>query len=306
MPLLYQPWSAMLLSSLLVSAPFGSGVIGFSTPSLFRASSSAGGRTYTRRSRFWKHCPAGRTTSSIPSMSLPAEGGPTSRNRAIGLGVASLFSLAVAPTPGLALDPVRKVQEQLRIRAQEEFDNVEALASPEGGKTLQPVLALVPIITLRLQLDEVESNLKDPRLFGAALTILQAQDFQKKDIKRVFNAYSDNIYYLPDSDRENKYLQGGATPSSRQTLQYLLRNDVIDNVEALTAEISYLIREREVGGEADTDEKDLRMYLGKCKQSFDKYLGMVLQNEIDEATDMAKVALANKRKGNAPTPAKTL
>lgn len=162
---------------------------------------------------------------------------------------------------------------------------------------------------LRLQLDEVESNLKDPRRFGAALTILQAQDFQKKDIKRVFNAYSDNIYYLPDSDRENKYLQGGATPSSRQTLQYLLRNDVIDNVEALTAEIAYLIRERESGGEdgseIDTDEKDLRMYLGKCKQGFDKYLGMVLQNEIDEATDMAKVALASKRKGNAPAPAQT-
>ncbi|CAN0542830.1 unnamed protein product, partial [Ectocarpus sp. 12 AP-2014] len=242
----------MLLSSFLVSAPFGSGVIGFSTPSLFRASSSAGGRTYTRRSRSWNQRPAGRKTSSIPSMSLPVEGGPTSRSRAIGLGMASLFSLAVAPTPGLALDPVRKVQEQLRIRAQEEFDNVEALASPEGGKTLQPILALVPIITLRLQLDEVESNLKDPRLFGAALTILQAQDFQKKDIKRVFNAYSDNIYYLPDSERENKYLQGGATPSSRQTLQYLLRNDVIDNVEALTAEISYLIRERDSGGEADT------------------------------------------------------
>lgn len=162
---------------------------------------------------------------------------------------------------------------------------------------------------LRLQLDEVESNLKDPRRFGAALTILQAQDFQKKDIKRVFNAYSDNIYYLPDSDRENKYLQGGATPSSRQTLQYLLRNDVIDNVEALTAEIAYLIRERESGGEdgseVDTDEKDLRMYLGKCKQSFDKYLGMVFQNEIDEATDMAKLSLASKRKGNAPAPEKT-
>ena len=46
--------------------------------------------------------------------------------------------------------------------------------------------------SLRLQLDEVEGNLKDPRRFGDALAILQTQDFQKRDIKRVFNAYSDN------------------------------------------------------------------------------------------------------------------
>lgn len=105
----------------------------------------------------------------------------------------------------------------------------------------------------------------------------------------------------PDSERENKYLQGGATPSSRQTLQYLLRNDVIDNVEALAAEIAYLIREREeseaegLGSPYDSDEKDLRMYLDKCKSGFDRYLGMVLQNEIDEATEYAKMALARTK-----------
>lgn len=109
----------------------------------------------------------------------------------------------------------------------------------------------------------------------------------------------------PDSERENKYLQGGATPSSRQTIQYLLRNDVIDNVEALTAEIAYLIRERaaaDAGGDggaaADLDETDLKFYLAKCQGGFDRYLGMVLQNEIDEATRYAKMALAAKKNGN--------
>lgn len=114
------------------------------------------------------------------------------------------------------------------------------------------------------------------------------------------------MFRQPDSERENKYLQGGATPSSRQTIQYLLRNDVIDNVEALTAEIAYLIREREGadagdgGGAApDLDETDLNFYLGKCKGGFDKYLGMVLQNEIDEATRYAKMALVAKKNGSA-------
>lgn len=45
----------------------------------------------------------------------------------------------------------------------------------------------------------VETSLKDPRRFREGLDILQSQDFQKKDIKRVFNAYSDNIYYLVSS-----------------------------------------------------------------------------------------------------------
>lgn len=114
----------------------------------------------------------------------------------------------------------------------------------------------------------------------------------------------------PNSDRENKYLQGGASPSTRQTLQYLLRNDVIDNVEALTAEIAYLIREREAlvegsagtgSTEADLDETDLKMYLAKCQNGFDRYLGMVYQNEIDEATQYAKMALVARKNRNSPS-----
>lgn len=89
-----------------------------------------------------------RVERTILSMSLPAESGPTSRGRAIAVGLAGWVGLMTAvPPPGRALNPVKKVQEQMRIRAQEEFDNVEALASPEGGKTIQPVLTLVPIIT---------------------------------------------------------------------------------------------------------------------------------------------------------------
>lgn len=68
-------------------------------------------------------------------------------------------------------------------------------------------------------------------------------------------------------------------------------------MDALAAEVAYLIREREVTqagrgeGGADLDETDLRVYLAKCKGSFDRYLGMVFQNEIDEATAYAKMAL---------------
>lgn len=90
----------------------------------------------------------GKQQCSIrPTAALPPVGDfPTSRGRAIGLGLTGVLGLTVAAQPGLALDPLRKAQEQIRIRAQEEFDNVEALASPEAGKTIQPVLTLVPIV----------------------------------------------------------------------------------------------------------------------------------------------------------------
>lgn len=88
------------------------------------------------------------STLPVLSMSFRADDdGPVSRRRAIGIGLSGWAGLTVATQPGRSLDITRKVQEQIRIRAQEEFDNVEALASPEGGKTLQPVLALKPIIT---------------------------------------------------------------------------------------------------------------------------------------------------------------
>lgn len=82
---------------------------------------------------------------------------------------------------------------------------------------------------------------------------------------------------------------------------------MVDNVDALAAEIAYLIREREASASAtvsgsapaadrsdgtiDLDETDMRMYLSKCKESFGRYLGMVYQSEIDEATEYAKMAL---------------
>lgn len=85
-----------------------------------------------------------------PSMSFFTEE-PISRGRAIGIGLSAwLTGLTWASGSGLALGPVRKTQELLRIWGQQEADNAlggRELASPEGGKTLQPVLALIPIVT---------------------------------------------------------------------------------------------------------------------------------------------------------------
>lgn len=77
--------------------------------------------------------------------------GPVSRGRAIGVGLSGwIAGLALAAGPSHALNPIKKSQELLRIWGQEDADNVLGggeLASPEGGKTIEPVLTLIPIVT---------------------------------------------------------------------------------------------------------------------------------------------------------------
>ncbi|CAM9111609.1 unnamed protein product [Choristocarpus tenellus] len=223
--------------------------------------------------------------------------GAALRKAAMGIS-ASLYLGAPAAQ---AMSPKQKAEELYRIWNQLEADEgLGELASPEGGKTIPPVLALIPIVRLRLILDIIDSKLHDQASWEDAARILAGEDFKKKNFKRAFNAYSDNIYYLPGSDRENKYLQGGATPSTRQTLQYLLRNEAIDNIDGLSAEVNYLIRERGEetstgeGGGGDLDTTDMWYYLSKAKESFDRYLGMVTASEVDGARAYAKMNLETK------------
>ena len=51
------------------------------------------------------------------------------------------------------------------------------------------------------------------RSVGAALA---ASPFETLELKRTFNAYSDNIYYATGSAEANAYLLGGSTPCARR------------------------------------------------------------------------------------------
>lgn len=99
---------------------------------------------------FKSRCSTSGEIESLPDSTAPLDDSLINRRRAIALGLSGMVGgLTVAARSSFALDPLRKTQELWRIWNQQEADNVLGgeLASPEGGKTIQPVLTLIPIVT---------------------------------------------------------------------------------------------------------------------------------------------------------------
>jgi hypothetical protein len=174
---------------------------------------------------------------------------------------------------------------QLRIWEQAEADNLkyggELAAGDAGNKgkvSAYPTL-LLPILKMDKELAEVKTLVRSEdgtKTWPKALAILQNDKYDKISFKKIFNAYSDNIYYS-DPDRANLYLGGGATPKPEQSIAYLLRNDVLTNVENLRAELEYLIKS------GDDEVEDLYSYADIVTSAMKKYLAVVPPNELEEA-----------------------
>ena len=178
--------------------------------------------------------------------------------------------------------------EQIRILEQAEKDNIQyggELAPGDAGnrgKVDQYEKLLVPILVIDRELSEVNRLVHDDDRASSwpkALAIMKSGKYDKIAFKKTFNAYGDNIYYS-DPDRANAYLGGGATPKTEQSLAYLLRNDILTNVEALTAELEYLIKDPAEGTE------DLFSYSDIVTSAMKKYLNLVPPRELEAAKKM--------------------
>jgi hypothetical protein len=156
---------------------------------------------------------------------------------------------------------------------------LEAGDAGNKGKVGAYPKLLLPILKIDQDLDEIKVLVRDQdrsKSWPRALDILQKDQYEKLQFKKTFNAYGDNIYFS-DPDRANLYLGGGAVPKTEQSLAYLLRNDVLTNVENLRAELEYLIKS------GDTDVADLYSYADIAVGAMKKYLAIVPPNELEEA-----------------------
>jgi len=172
--------------------------------------------------------------------------------------------------------------EQIRIWEQAEADNIKYSGELEAGDAgnkgkvdAYPKL-LMPILEIDYELTQVKKLVRDESRWPDALTIMQQKKYEKIPFKKAFNAYGDNIYYS-DPDRANVYLGGGATPKTEQSLAYLLRNDVLTNVENLRAELEYLMK----SGEKETE--DLYKFADIATNAMKKYLAIVPPGELEQA-----------------------
>lgn len=130
------------------------------------------------------------------------------------------------------------------------------------------------------ELEQVQRLVRDenrPLSWQKALEILQDGKYDKVAFKKIFNAYGDNIYYS-DPDRANLYLGGGATPKTEQSLAYLLRNDVLTNIENLRSELEYLLK-----NPSETDFEDLFSFADRCTNAMKRYLEIVPPQELEQA-----------------------
>ena len=119
--------------------------------------------------------------------------------------------------------------EKLRILLQDEADATQygGELAPGGPPVGLPYLSLVPIVQMQSVLVRSRDAVADRKQWPALITLLSTGQFETIEFKRIFNQFSDNIYYASDTTEANVYLLGGATPSSGQTQQYLLRNEAL-------------------------------------------------------------------------------
>ena len=148
-------------------------------------------------------------------------------------------------------------------------------------------------------------NLSNGAGLVAAQEILSQPKYQTKELKRIFNAFADNIYYS-DPDRANLYLAGGATPKNAQSVAYLLRNDVLTNLEDLRSEVAYQLKVRKENEVESIDASDLMEYGSKCYNAMLEYIALVPPEELKMAREMATSNTRSDEESKDPKPLKSL
>lgn len=185
----------------------------------------------------------------------------------------------LAPPERLGLQS--KWLESVRVLLQDEADAVQygGELAPGGPPPAVPALLLIPVVQIQATLRSMKPQLDNPAKWPALLDVLSVGPFLPAEFKRIFNAYGDNIYYDSGTAEANAYLLGGATPSSAQTTQYLLRNEILKQVGELRDEIVY-----QRGLEVEKRETDVMTeYLDAALTAFNEYLSLCPKKEVEIA-----------------------
>lgn len=203
-------------------------------------------------------------------------------------------SSIIIPTDNLSprVKIIRASNNILASPVLETFRKIDQLEDDESlAASSNKALLYVPIIDIYQNLESCKAAILSAKSgtdtttakssLQIALSILQQESFQPVKFKKIFNRYSDNIFYT-DTNRANVYLAGGALPDSRQTQQYLLRNDILTGVENTKGDLQVLLEGNPL------DEQNLLDALDDIQSC------LISLNEYVKLSDPADVALAKK------------
>jgi len=220
--------------------------------------------------------------------------------RAVLRGAAGLLavpSAAFAADPalvGLVPPPPRtgltgKWLENLRIVLQDSADDVKygGELAPGGPPTSTPAQLLLPIVQMEVALKSLAPSVADEKRWDSVIALLTSGPFETLEFKKIFNAYADNIYYESGSEEANAYLLGGATPSSSQTRQYLLRNEALKWVAEVVDELKY---QKTLADPAKRETEVAVEYLDNLLKVFRDYLKLAPEEELK----LARAALVSQ------------
>jgi hypothetical protein len=176
------------------------------------------------------------------------------------------------------------VLENLRLNTQASVD-VTA-----NSKDVNVNIFLVPIMKLNEELELCKKDIqlaqksvsKEDSLRSIKSAKATLSDYNTPSLKKLFNRYSDNIFYS-DKREANLYLNGGATPGSAQTTAYLFRNSIITGINNVGEDLAQLIEDPQL---LQPESKDREQFfldtlddLKEAQDAFRNYLNLISPDE---------------------------
>ena len=220
------------------------------------------------------------------------------------------MSYSLTITPNVEIQPSMGTTEMLTTRQKVIRGTNNFLTNPvletvrkidqmdfDDSTTNKEVL-LVPIVRIDLDFNIIKalfeemdsSSFASPdnlKKLNQVLEILSKPDYSKKNFKALFNRYSDNIFYT-NPDQANIYLAGGTPPNSRQTEQYLLRNQVLNSVEFIRNDAESMLIDVKSDSRISTDWEqviiDTISDLEEGKNALKEYLKLADPRDVELAT----------------------
>jgi hypothetical protein len=184
---------------------------------------------------------------------------------------------------------IRDTENLLTNPLLESYRKATQLDPDADPQEINKTFLLFPIIEIQRDVQNVLAVLKEQptkESFTKITQILSQNKYEKATFKKIFNRYSDNIFYQ-DPRRANLYLAGGAMPSSTQTQQYLYRNEALTSITNVRDDVNMLLNDVSIEKQAVDDTID------DCLEAVDaltSYLRLADPRDVVAATDLLKIS----------------